>query len=102
MLNVGVLMVPVKRKRQFNPPEMHRFQSNSRHQQSFEFCPEMFHMSLFCLCFWDVVVYAHTVKITTLAARVRVKLLRIKSYARLGGKTVSNDATRGRAQAAEA
>lgn len=57
--------------------------------------------------FWGVVVvvvvavvYAHTVK--TAPQRLCVKLLRIKIYARLGGKTVSNDATRGRVQAAEA
>lgn len=50
----------------------------------------------------SLVVSRHTVDITP-RKRVRVKrFLRIKIYARLGGKTVSNDATRGRVQAAQA
>lgn len=56
-----------------------------------------------CLCFWAfwLLLFTHTAE-KTAPWRVCVKLLRIKIYARLGGKTVSNDATRGRVQAAEA
>lgn len=50
--------------------------------------------------FW-LLLFTHTTD-KTAPRRVCVKLLRIKIYARLGGKTVSNDATRGRVQAAEA
>lgn len=74
----------------------------TKQQQSFEF---FWNVPYECLPFMFlgvllVVVYTHSEKCA--AARVCVKLLRRKIYARLGVKTVSNDATRGRVQAAEA